>query len=102
MTPWRITDAKLGALTERGVKLLGYHPNHCYKAKIPLNRIEELEGLPYIRWIGYAPPDLKIHPALQQEVSSKSVDDEILVYISVFDSDLNEKSQKIVQDGEKQ
>ena len=88
MISGRTTDAKRNALAEHGVKLLGYHSNHCYKAKIPLNRIEEVGNLSLVRWIGYAPSDLKIHPTLKKMISSGS-DGEVDVYISVFDSDLN-------------
>ncbi len=49
MISWRATDAKLDALTKRGVKLLGYHSHHSYAAKIPLNRIEEIENLSFVR-----------------------------------------------------
>jgi len=95
MISGRTTNAKRDALTEQGVKLLGYFSHHCYRAKIPLNRIEEIGNLSFVRWIGYAPSDLKIHPTLKKKISSGS-DDEIRVYINVFDSDLNENSEKIV------
>ena len=91
----RGSRTEMDALTGQGVKLLGYHSHHCYKAKIPLNRIEEIERLPFIRWIGYAPSDLKIHPILKEKISSGS-GDEIRVHVNVFDSDLNENSEKIV------
>lgn len=89
------TAENRNVLAEHGVKLLGYQFYHSHKAKIPLNRIEEIGNLSFVRWIGYAPFDLKIHPILQKKISSGS-DDEIRVYIDVFDSDINEKSEKIV------
>jgi len=95
------TDTKLDTLTEHGVKLLEYHQHHCYKAKIPLNRIKEIGNLSFVRWIGYAPSDLKIHPTLKKKISSGN-NDEIRIYISVFDSDLNENSEKVVHNDGKQ
>ena len=50
----RVTPEKLQNLTEYGVKTLGYHSPHSYKAKIPLNSVDEVNDLPFVKWVGYS------------------------------------------------
>jgi len=60
----RITQGKLQNISNYGVKLLGYHSGHSYKAKIPLNKVNEIKELPFIKWVGYATLKQKLHPNL--------------------------------------
>ncbi|PIN87276.1 hypothetical protein COV19_00130 [Candidatus Woesearchaeota archaeon CG10_big_fil_rev_8_21_14_0_10_44_13] len=49
-----IWEYKLNDLKNMGIKMLGPHSTHSYKVKIPLNKINELEQLSFVKWVGYS------------------------------------------------
>jgi hypothetical protein len=89
----RITPKKIKEISDLGIELLGYHPYHAYKARIPLEKLNETLNIPYIGWVGYVNPDLKIHPNLQRKINFTSSSEEIRISINLFD---NEKFSKNV------
>ncbi|PIN87278.1 hypothetical protein COV19_00140 [Candidatus Woesearchaeota archaeon CG10_big_fil_rev_8_21_14_0_10_44_13] len=66
-------EEKIDTLENMGVKLLGYHSYHSYKAKIPLNKINELEQLPFVKWIGYSTNKQKFDTVLNSKFDDKKV-----------------------------
>ncbi len=50
----RITKEKLQNVKEAGIELLNFHSAHTYTAKIPFDRIDALNNIAFVRWIGYS------------------------------------------------
>ncbi len=92
----RITEAKKRSVESLGVKLLFYHPNNSYAAKIPVHIVGDLAARPCVRWVGFARPVQKIHPALDSVMSETPSGQDIPIYIDLFESDLNPKSEKLI------
>lgn len=106
MITGRITSEKLQSITNYGVKLLGYHSGHSYKAKIPLDKINEIKDLPFVKWVGYSTLRQKLHPNLFDKINV--IDDDIFinesvvnkqmpVYINLFDNDVNNEFKNMLE-----
>ena len=91
----RITEPKKRSVESLGVKLLFYHPNNSYAAKIPVHAAGDLAARPCVRWVGYAQPSQKIHPALNSVMEKTPSGQDIPIYIDLFESDLNPRSEKV-------
>ncbi len=92
----RITEAKKRSVRALGVKLLFYHPNNSYAARIPVHLVGELAAMPCVRWVGFAQPTQKIHPALDSVMSETPAGRDIPIYIDLFESDLGPESEKVM------
>ncbi len=106
MISGRITQDKLDTLSNYGVQLLGYHSDHSFKAKIPLNKITEIENSPFVKWIGYSTLKQKLHPNLFDRVNvindniiinASRSNEEILVYVALFDKDTSGKFKTVLE-----
>jgi len=51
-------------LRARKVELLRYVPEDTFVARLSGARLEELEALPYVRWVGEYRPEHKVHASL--------------------------------------
>ncbi len=91
----RITEAKKRSVESLGVKLLFYHPNNSYAAKIPVHMAGDLAARPCVRWVGFARPSQKIHPALDAVMAETPEGQDIPIVIDLFESDLNPASEKV-------
>ncbi len=106
MITGRVTSEKLQSITNYGIELLGYHPSHTYKAKIPLGKVNEIKDLPFVKWIGYSTLKQKLHPNLFDKitvinnevfVNDFSKDEEIPIYINLFNNDVGSEFKNILK-----
>lgn len=91
------TKEKLQEIKELNIKLLGSHSGHSYKAKIPLDKLNELDNLSFVRWVGYSKLKQKLHYNLfdrinivnnRIEINDEKRNEEIPIYINLFDEDI--------------
>lgn len=63
------------ALVARGVQLLGYVPNNAYFVRLNGVALDEIRGMPAVRWAGPLRPAMKLDPALwsAQRVNSAAL-----------------------------
>jgi len=91
-------ESKLNTLENIGVKLLGYHPRHSYKAKIPLNKISELEQLSFVKWVGYSTNKQKFDNTLNAKFDNESdMGEELEIFINLFDDDISDEFKNILK-----
>jgi len=99
----RITDQKMDRVRSLGVRLLRYHPNNAWAARIPVDQIVPLSELPEVRWIGLARAEQKLHPVLRWGLMTGALArtgiepaGAIPVHVNLFESDLGDASVKVV------
>ena len=63
LNPGRLADQRK-ALEARGVKFLGYVPNHAYYVRLGRVTLDQLAHDPAIRWAGFVQPSFKLDPQL--------------------------------------
>lgn len=88
----RITPQRIAALEALGVRHLGYHPYACLRAAIPVAALPDVANHPDVRWVGLAQPWQKIQPQLVSAFQDRGFDQQIGVYINLFEGDLNAQS----------
>ncbi len=88
----RITEERLNTLKGMGCRVLEFHPHYAVKVAIPENRILDVSTLDFVRWVGQPREWQKIHTALSVDLEDLADNDAIEIYLSVFESDLNEDS----------
>ena len=66
MIEGRLTPEREQAIADLGITLFQRHTYRSWKARVPLAAVEALGALPYVRWFGYATPEQKLEPALQE------------------------------------
>ncbi len=93
----RITPERIAELESMGLRNLGQHPHHTLKVALPVERLQEVASLAYVRWVGLARTWQKIHPALAEELASPAAPGTSEVWISVFESDLNPNSDSAAE-----
>jgi len=86
----RMTAQRRAALEALGVRPLEFHPYYCVKAALPVERLDDVAALDFVRWIGVARPNLKLHPKLAELAPGD--DGRLALYVDVFESDLCESS----------
>ncbi len=91
----RITAERRSELEALGVRVLGFHPHYCLKVLLPIERLEQVAGMPYVRWVGLARSWQKVHPVLARELERGPVEPRLAVWISVFEDDTNPASQLV-------
>ena len=87
----RLTDQRVIKLAGLGVRVLGFHPHHALRAAIPVASIPDVAALGFVRWVGVATPEQKVHPHLLVEMGARP-NDVHDIYINAFESDLCELS----------
>lgn len=85
----RITPARVAELEALGLRNLGLHPHHSLKVAVPVDALETVAALPFVRWIGTARVWQKLHPVLSAELARTDGPAELDLWVSVFESDLN-------------
>ena len=90
----RITPARQAILASLGCDVLGYHPHHALRVRVPLSQLLAVSELDFVRWIGPARPWQKLHPALHAALAAPT-SDELHLHVSVFESDLCEASEQL-------
>jgi len=85
MTPER--GAQLEAL---GVKLLGFHPHYCIKVALPVEQLDAVASLEFVRWVGAPRANQKLHPNLA--TLAPNAQGRLPLYVDVYESDLNAAS----------
>ena len=88
----RMTEERIDQLKSLGVRPLGFHPHYSMKVALPVEQIDRVAGLPFVRWVGTPKIWQKLHPAMAGVLSEAGPTSNIKVWITVFDSDLNENS----------
>ncbi len=94
-----LSDRQREELSAFGLKVLGLH-DESYKVEVPLNidRLKQLTELPYVEWLGYPEPELKIDVELAQtikEFGHKA--EELPVFINLV-HEFDQKSAERFQD----
>ncbi|MBL8898360.1 MAG: S8 family serine peptidase, partial [Planctomycetes bacterium] len=95
MIEGRDTAEKRDRIASLGVKLLRYHPNNCYSARIPLDRLIELSEMPEVHWVGYPRTSQKMHFNLRAGIEQGWLWGEIPVWVNLYESDLGPASVKV-------
>ena len=88
----RITEERVAALEEMGVRVLGFHPHYSMRVAMPLDVAGAVSTLDFVRWVGAAQPSQKLHPSLAAEMAKVPANEPVRIYVSVFESDMNEAS----------
>lgn len=90
----RIDASSLEFLCAEGAEPLGYHPHNACAARLPLTLVERLSTHPVVRWIGWAQPDQKLHPALIGELERTQTGALLPITIDLFESELSASSER--------
>ncbi len=85
-------EKKVRGLQRLGVEILGVHTWQSYVARIPLAELSRIAALPFVHWVGHAQPDQKLEPSLRAAIQARHPKERFRVDISVFASDLGEKT----------
>ena len=85
----RMTPARLAVLEGLGARVQSFHPHYCLSVKLPVLSIDACASLDFVRWIGVATPQQKVHPRLVQELGQTAPGRTVDVWINVFESDLS-------------
>lgn len=88
----RITEKRLDELKAMDCRVLGFHPHYTVRVAIPVDRLLDVSTLDFVRWVGAPRTWQKIHPALRSEVEGLAQNAPMDMYVSVFESDMNENS----------
>ncbi|MCC7012232.1 MAG: S8 family serine peptidase [Planctomycetes bacterium] len=84
----RMTEARVRQLEALGARVIEFHPFYTLKVSFDPQRLNELAGLDFVRWIGCAKRWQKLHPDVPF-VAAKHTNGELIeVYVNVFESDL--------------
>jgi hypothetical protein len=86
----RVTPGRIAALEALGVRDLGFHPNACFKAAIPVAALMDVALHPEVRWVGVARGWQKVHPFLARRFMHEPPGGRVRGYVNVFESDLGE------------
>ncbi|HTF91103.1 MAG TPA: S8 family serine peptidase, partial [Planctomycetota bacterium] len=90
----RMTPARLAALEGLGIAPLAFHPHYCLKVAIPVAAIDACAALDFVRWIGVASAQQKLHPMLAEQVAKNPTAESVDVWIDVSESDLGPTAQR--------
>jgi hypothetical protein len=101
--PGRLAEQRK-ALEARGVKFLGYVPNHAYYVNLGRVTLDQISHEPSVRWAGFVQPSLKLDPTLwtaSRESSAAKQDDgryELMIegFASASAREISETIQKEV------
>jgi hypothetical protein len=85
----RITPERLAELEALGVRMLGRHPHYSFKVALPVAHLEQVAGLPFVRWVGLPRQWQKVHPALAGEIERAKATEGLEVWVSLFEDDRN-------------
>ncbi|MDF1838113.1 MAG: S8 family peptidase [Planctomycetota bacterium] len=88
----RITDQRLEELKAMDCRILGFHPHYTIRVAIPVDRVLDVSTMDFVRWVGAPRTWQKVHPAMRGEVKGMSQVAPLDMYVSVFESDMNENS----------
>ncbi|QDV06000.1 Bacillopeptidase F precursor [Planctomycetes bacterium Poly30] len=88
----RITPERVSELEELGVRVLGFHPHYAMRVALPVDVIGAVSTLDFVRWVGSARLEQKLHPALDAELDKTPAGEKVRIYVSVFESDMNDAS----------
>lgn len=88
----RITPERITELEELGVRVLGFHPHYAMRVALPVDSLGAVSTLDFVRWVGAARSEQKLHPALEAELQKTPAGEKVRLYVSVFESDMNEAS----------
>ncbi|MCC7013345.1 MAG: S8 family serine peptidase [Planctomycetes bacterium] len=89
----RITPERIQALEDLGCRVLEFHPHYALKLALPVEAIDGVGALDFVRWIGVPRTWQKVQPRLASEVASWPAGRAIDVWVDVFESDANAASR---------
>ncbi|MEM9799871.1 MAG: S8 family serine peptidase [Planctomycetota bacterium] len=88
----RITPDRRQVLEELGCRVLGFHPHYTMKVAVPVDRIGDVSVLDFVRWVGVAPTELKLHPAMGGTLAELAPGERAHLFVSTFESDMGDES----------
>jgi hypothetical protein len=88
----RITPERIAALESAGARVLGFHPEYALRLALRADTLGWLATDSAVRWAGFARPWQKLAPALLERLATASADEDIPLYVSLFESDLGPQS----------
>src|SRR3989338_3319544 len=91
----KVTSSKLNMLSNLDVKILTYSNEKVYGVKLPLNRLSEIQNLPFVFWIGNFDPIVKFDKELQDFISINFTQ-KIPIQIKLFEKDTNLSEDRTV------
>ncbi len=84
----RMTNERLAQLEAAGCRLLGFHPHYTVKVAIPMEAIDSISTLPFVRWVGAPQTWQKLSPH-SRELTDVADENELMPFhVSVWESDL--------------
>lgn len=92
----RITEARLDALRAAGARVIEFHPHYTMKVALGREALARVAALDFVRWVGQPRSAQKLHPALERQLADAQDGVLLDVYVSVYDSDRCEASERIV------
>ncbi|MCC7012231.1 MAG: S8 family serine peptidase [Planctomycetes bacterium] len=92
----RMTEARVAALRDLGVRVLEFHPHYTLKVALAPALVDSVAALDFVRWVGVPRAAQKVHPVLREQLAKFEPGTKLDVYIDVFDSDLCADSREIV------
>ena len=88
----RITPERIAALEATGARVLGFHPHHTLKVALGVEHLDAIAYSDFVRWVGLPRTWQKIHPGMERVVAELRAGELFEAWISVYDSDLDERS----------
>jgi hypothetical protein len=88
----RITDARIATLESLGVRVLGFHPHYALKLAVPVDALDAVANLDFVRWLGAARRDQKVHPEVAALRDGANASAFVDLWVDVFESDLGPDS----------
>ncbi|MBM3977733.1 MAG: hypothetical protein FJ299_12180 [Planctomycetes bacterium] len=83
----RMTEERVRTLQSLGARAIEFHPFYTLKVALRPERLSELAGLDFVRWVGAPRAWQKLHPDVAVTVA-KAPGEKLSVYVNVFESDL--------------
>ncbi|MCA8954952.1 MAG: S8 family serine peptidase [Planctomycetes bacterium] len=93
MLEGRMTQAKVRTLTALGVRVFDVHTWQSVVASVPLDSLQVLVGLPFVRWIGLPLPAQKLGVRLTRELArARAATATLPIYVSLYESDMSKRA----------
>ncbi|MCB9889766.1 MAG: S8 family serine peptidase [Planctomycetes bacterium] len=86
---------KMARLRAMGVTLIGPHTYQSWAASFPLDKLQQLASLPFVRWVGQAQPEQKLEPRLAELMKTTAPTDLMRISVSTFASDRCAATQRV-------
>ena len=88
----------LQRLREHGVRTWAVFPHQAVQAEIPAAALPKLARMPEVRFVGMAPPELKLHPNLRAELERTPAGGRVSAWVSLMGDDRGPQTAPVVSE----